>query len=101
MACHYDHSHCQDFDVHDLLSELPACSGVVFKGAIIVFQIPGGIDTVILCPNLPTHKKNQQSQQFKKKQQKKTTVNKMQEIKQCVKGKISYIYSTKCLGLTL
>lgn len=42
-----EHSHCQDFDVHNLLSELPACSGVVVKGAIIVFQIPGGIHTVI------------------------------------------------------
>lgn len=49
------HSHCQDFDVHNLLSELPACSGVVVKGAIVVFQIPGGIDTVILCLNRFTH----------------------------------------------
>lgn len=43
-----DHSHCQDFDVHNLLSELPACSGVELKGSIIIFQIPGGIDTVII-----------------------------------------------------
>lgn len=26
-----DHSHCQDFDVNDLLSELPARSGVELK----------------------------------------------------------------------
>lgn len=41
-----EHSHCQDFDIHNLLSELPACGGVVVKGAIIVFQIPGGIHIV-------------------------------------------------------
>ena len=41
-----EHSHCQDFDIHNLLSELPACGGVVLKGAIIVFQIPGGIHIV-------------------------------------------------------
>lgn len=44
-----DHSHCQDFDVHDLLSELPARSGVELKGSIIIFQKPGGIDSVIVA----------------------------------------------------
>lgn len=52
-----DHSHCQDFDVHNLLSELLACSGVVYKGAIVIFKIPGGIDTVIVCLNSSTYKR--------------------------------------------
>lgn len=35
-----EHSHCQDFDVHNLLLELLAHSGVVLKGAVIASQIP-------------------------------------------------------------
>lgn len=49
-----EHSHCQDFDVHNLLPELPARRGVVLKGAVIASQVPGEINTVTVCQNLRT-----------------------------------------------
>lgn len=41
-----EHSHGQDFDIHNLLPELPADSGVEVIGPIVGVQIPGGIDAV-------------------------------------------------------
>lgn len=41
-----DNSHRQDFDIHNLLPELPAGGGVVLKGTIIVSQIPEEINRV-------------------------------------------------------
>lgn len=49
-----EHSHCQDFDVHNLLPELPARSGVVLKGSVIVPQIPEEINRVTVCQKLCT-----------------------------------------------
>lgn len=49
-----EHSHCQHFDVHNLLPELPARGGVVLKRAVIVSQIPEEINRVTVCQNLCT-----------------------------------------------
>lgn len=75
------HLHCQDFDVHDLLSELPTCCRVEFKGAFIGSQIPEETDTVILCLNTLTRRLTAYRFSYKRKQ----------HYNQCVKENSLYL----------